>query len=154
MLNNYRFREQRFRAWNKETKRMVYSFSSKIGFIFCGDGAAIVEVDDNGEFLNEHFGDDTNCVIMSWTGARDKSNKDIYEGDIVFVKRRVGRQFLPHVGIVNAKDFQYIVDSGKYKFPFEYTDSETEVIGNIFENTDEEMAKKAEELISKFSKKI
>ena len=64
-------REIKFRAWDTLNENM---------FIPC-----LSEYND----MNDEIGNLTACgryKLMQYTGAKDKNNKNIYEGDIVFLK--------------------------------------------------------------------
>lgn len=131
--------EYKFRAWNKNTKKMY-----KIGQITLEKGTWNYEP-DNREYIGMSVPYQPSFILMQYTGLKDKNGKEIYEGDIVksyfenglgaenkcliiydeylcaFMGQelRTKQQYLFNEGNPNKKDKQL-----KY----------TEVIGNIYEN--------------------
>lgn len=121
-------REIKFRAWDKENKKMAQV--SRINF---GPGGIRYLVDDS--------------VLLEYTGLHDKNGREIYEGDIVSfgsvwnngANEDIDEEF--HIGVVEY-DPHYAVynvnceESGEHRFMF--TDVVNYdgfgVIGNIFEN--------------------
>jgi len=69
-------REIKFRAWDKENKRMVYDFDQDIGYgVKVGDSIHD-KVYSIGMFYK---------TLMQYTGLKDKNKKEIYEGDLIKV---------------------------------------------------------------------
>lgn len=66
-------REIKFRAWDGERMRRVYSVNMS--------GSAIVHI--AGETRETLRAD--RCVLMQFTGLHDKNGREIYEGDVVRV---------------------------------------------------------------------
>jgi len=106
-------REIKFRNWNG--KKMV-----------------IWKEIPNPTFTNFKQLPDRDCVIMQFTGLKDKNGKEIFEGDIVttdfiLCTYRDGKT------IVEFKDGRF---GFKYKGDFIETGyaNKSEVIGNIYEN--------------------
>ncbi len=98
-------REHKYRAWDTITKRMLTNMTWKdLGII-------------QAEIYNG------SVIPLQYTGLKDKSGKEIYEGDIIAVE---GMENLP----VEYIDGSFMAgDSGQYltSYPFK-------VIGNIYEN--------------------
>ena len=139
--------EIKFRAWIGD--RMEYQvMAGQLGSYF-----AHQDPNDNACAINTKYTDSTS--IMQYTGLKDKSNKEIYEGDIVsvydeanlFIVRfgKITRRVISHDGqsdnllefntfyfeaIDNHKPYQSIVKNtyGEHDL------NGTTIIGNIFEN--------------------
>lgn len=70
-------REIKFRAWNKDLKKMF-----KLGQITLEKGLWNYEPNDK-EFIGMSIPYQPSFVLMQYTGLHDKNGKEIYEGDIV-----------------------------------------------------------------------
>jgi uncharacterized phage protein (TIGR01671 family) len=102
-------REIRFRAWDEDEKMMVQWNELRDTQLF------------NDGFDNDH------CVLMQFTGLKDKNGKEIYEGDIVKGKKYTGpvEYYLDGFRIYSDPCSEGLADWGY---------DEREVIGNVFEN--------------------
>ena len=118
-------REIKFRAWHIPTKKMfdVYSWGKHIIFEISDDGVGTsptlpAERDD--------------CILMQYTGLKDRNGKDIYEGDILEM-RNVGWKYTL-VKFHNGK-FAFYTTETNYLIPMigQYWE-EGKIIGNIYEN--------------------
>ena len=98
----------KFRAWSKDTKEII-------PWEEC--------------FFPEWLEDD-NIVMMQYTGLKDKSGKEIYEGDIYRCKRL---EILPEKGKY-IKEVSWHLDQG-WGISQDWAE-EFEIIGNIHENQD------------------
>lgn len=123
-------KELKFRAWNKNMKRMFYTYEAGVT-----DGSTdLLEIN-----MPQGF------ILMQYTGLEDKNGKEIYEGDIVkgSCEVRYGNWdngfahedtdagigfYLRKIG-ANVDKYGYSqLDAGMYPF------DNFEVIGNIYEN--------------------
>ena len=107
-------REIKFRAWDKETKKM--SLYPQLGF-------------NNSVDINEQI----RCCgkeLMQYTGLKDKNGKEIYEGDIVR-----GNGLINAVIVYEESATSFLADAGFAKLKFA-NNSLIEVIGNRFENSE------------------
>lgn len=124
-------REIKFRAWNKNLKKMY-----KIGQITLEKGTWNYEP-DNREYIGMSIPYQPSFVLMQYTGLKDKNGKEIYEGDIVYIKGETeildikgkveySETFAQYI-ITNTKNIMYEAEPlGDYE--------NIEVIGNIYDN--------------------
>lgn len=82
----------------------------------------------------------SDCVLMQYTGVKDKYGKEICEGDILFeqyedIMEETGfGQIKVAVGFANGS-FGWIGENTKELHSFlEFPTNEAEIIGNIYEN--------------------
>ena len=118
--------EIKFRAWDKVKKSLlpVKLIDFPEWLVSCGDGSI-----ERNSFKNKKT---DRHVLMQFTGVKDRDNKDIYDGDVLYHpmqgKREVYYPFMEHVasfGLRNIKNGMAgdLSDSHIY-----------EIIGNIYEN--------------------
>ncbi len=125
-------REIKFRAWATEGGNMYYDV--------CWDmqGGIIAKTKFGEELIGGKEDDGTMqyCILMQYTGLKDKNGKEIYEGDIIretHSSAHIPRWF---VGVVEwcdgvgAWSWEHGEDWGMI-----YSHG-VEVIGNIYENPD------------------
>ncbi|ASU12185.1 hypothetical protein BKQ19_05245 [Lacticaseibacillus paracasei] len=118
-------REIKFRAWDKENKKMAQV--SRIDF---GPGGIKYLVDDS--------------VLLEYTGLHDKSGREIYEGDILKVTSEDGESYVATVKWFGDEGYPafdlagipaaWCYESNALATIFESGVETCEVIGNIFEN--------------------
>jgi hypothetical protein len=124
-------RKIKFRIWDKYFKFMDYDFSND--YLITNDGKVLEKIEKR--FANQcwhEYEEDKNCVLMQYTGLKDKNGNKIYEGDIL----------LDNVGLGEVKWVQehsaFLCLAEQRYYYLESSDGETlknsETIGNIYEN--------------------
>ena len=123
-------REIKFRAWDKEKKKML--FGAECGFMFeVEDGA--VEYDFCDILNGPRF------EVMQYTGIEDKKGVEICEGDIIKVETIAMGRWEEGKEIYEIKWIRggFSRCYGEGNLPLWWLDEDTErleVIGNIYEN--------------------
>jgi len=122
-------REFKFRAWDKEEKKMLYNMERAIAL----DGSIYIEADDWWcKFCDDkgyYNGEDVE--IMQYTGIKDSKGIKIYEGDIV----RFQFSQWYESPVYWTDDRGWTVHSIKvWEYNLASHISTCEVIGNIYEN--------------------
>jgi len=138
-------REIKFRAWLKrdgilvEKPVMVYQIERCFHDAGTTLDGARCEVRDFHGFSEVLQGvDDGDIILMQYTGLKDKNGKEIYEGDILWVKPiMIGNS----TGEIrwSEKSFRFLFDNGTNwgLNDILLTNKHTiEIIGNIYENPD------------------
>lgn len=113
-------REIKFRAWDKESKTMLFT-----GFVINADGMVAT-------ITNDH---DWKLEVMQYTGLKDKNDKEIYEGDIIAVKD-CHYSNIDYWNNKEQKPIPFIIKWEFSSFIIPYDTYYWEIIGNIYENPD------------------
>ena len=129
-------REIKFRAWDKEDKRMIIDEQDFIPVKVTNKGVLRLNPHHKENFWE--FIDEERFEIMQYTGIKDKNGREIYEGDIISTD--LDRPFNIVVFRNGAFMFQ-CHDNGKDYYDYMFSVEEEsdrweygEVIGNIYEN--------------------
>ena len=144
-------RENKFRAWDKTNKRMIYLHQKDI-FDFRKNGGFLVAfVEDDykyGKYTRSKleaydFVENTgNFIIMQYTGLKDKNGIEIYEGDII------KSQFLRKNGVIEYVDdkvcFMVKISMNEWHFISDLYD--LKIIGNVYKNPELLREKKWEKI--------
>lgn len=138
-------REIKFRAWDEEKKKMWWNVESAYDTLHCHNYNHKEEDEDcdceEHRFMPSSFGKvlrDTNYIVMQFTGLLDRNGKEIYEGDIVkgnpngSTGIRVGKVEWLNDGWVVSDETERDNEKRLWQDFF----SRTEIIGNIYENTE------------------
>lgn len=133
----------KYRAWNKESKEMYAcygfnTFDAKNKLFICNKPNSSFK---NGKLQTIHavevFADD--YILMQSAGVKDKSDVEIYEGDIIKDQYGDTKVIQWHKGSFVITDM--ILDGHCRRFIYSHLDnrfnhhSKHEVLGNIYKNT-------------------
>lgn len=113
-------REIKFRAWDKDEKKMIYDAQDTYDWGACG---CKIPASNFGELLKscpEFF------EVMQYTGLKDKNGKEIYEGDILLYELFKGCTLTRWV----------VTIPNIYISMRDESVNQIEIIGNIYENPD------------------
>jgi len=122
-------REIKFRAWVKDRKAIfevisIDYVSKKVTYI----------VERTGHLLNIRHDKFNDVELMQYTGIKDKDNKEIYEGDILF--ESFGERYYKVVFENGSFRAEFKGDFEEYSFDLiDVVAQSCEVIGNIHENS-------------------
>lgn len=126
-------REMKFRAWDKQDKRMIAGEQDFIPLLVTSKGVFR---------LNPHHQEPLWALcekerfeLMQYTGLLDKNGREIYEGDIVHRKYHESNTVAVRKVVFHNDGFK-LQETGKYTgFSLLYPAIEDiEVTGNIYEN--------------------
>ena len=125
----------KFRAWDKDYKKWLFSYKQSGGFSLFGEIIML------GEWEAIPLSKLNRLAVTQFTGMKDKDGKEIWESDFVKIKGRcfevVRVEYLGCYGLkINANKIQHFTSGfiGQDEFEGHNWLTNVEVIGNIFEN--------------------
>ncbi len=112
-------REIKFRAWDKNKKKMVLDPTIYGGVTMCEWDMVK---------LNEGL-QDPDFMFMQYTGLKDKNDKEIYEGDVIKYRFRTKDSNEEFISEVFWDEYMWITNEHSLNRV-----NDEEIIGNIYEN--------------------
>ncbi len=134
-------REIKFRIWNKYEHNMR-TWEDVLSWRY---NERWFKDNQDKEYINCLF-TDTGIELMQFTGIRDRSGKEIYEGDIVkyhnnseFTKKEYWYPIYKLYYTPTRLSYDFIgtgLQPDSFEFALNYSKDKLEVLGNIYENKD------------------
>ena len=128
-------RDIKFRVWDKETKHMHIcgeDVHDTINFEIETNRAYYYNLQNGCGSLRE----DSNYVLMQYTGLKDKNGKEIYEGDIIKIcAEGLGGEAIGKI-VYDEYDLAFVLKNEVEELSecLWYAEQQLEVIGNIYDN--------------------
>ena len=128
-------RDIKFRVWDKETKHMHIcgeDVHDTINFEIETNRAYYYNLQNGCGSLRE----DSNYVLMQYTGLKDKNGKEIYEGDIIKIcAEGLGGEAIGKI-VYDEYDLAFVLRNEVEELSecLWYAEQQLEVIGNIYDN--------------------
>lgn len=128
-------RDIKFRVWDKETKHMH----------ICGedvhDTITFEDETNKAYYYNLQNGcgslrEDSDYILMQYTGLKDKNGKEIYEGDIIKIcAEGLGGEAIGKT-VYDEYDLAFVLKNEVEELSecLWYAEQQLEVIGNIYDN--------------------
>jgi len=126
-------REIKFRAWDKNDKRifidpqMIDFYNKKIGYM----QYQTEYMPDTSYSIPVGFEEFEYSELMQYTGLKDEYGDEIYEGDIVTLHNS------RYKVIFNMEQARFVLRDDKFEMEIPFTNNNNErmeIIGNIYEN--------------------
>ncbi len=129
-------REIRFRVWDKENKRMLYTPDFIVAPLLSTDGEYKMVAMQSEKVLglgdtNAYLPIPAQSELIQYTEVKDKNGREIYEGDIF---TRAGKFFYTVVFYKGGFKLKLVRGGFEDMIPLSRVAKYGEVIGNIYEN--------------------
>ncbi len=128
-------REIKFRAWDKKRKEWIDLYACPL--VLFGNGVGHILFDIGDENFNDEIIKLEDVILVQYTGLKDKSGKEIYEGDIVKLEADFGTEnYIAEWENVYLRFSFKSINPSKVNMRVFKEESvlRAEIIGNIYEN--------------------